>query len=185
MQSKVANLVSTMNRGGSLGLALEEFDFAYGRYPDASTAAAVKAATCTPLTLGDGSSNQLFRQLIATGLKSEKPFRAWIPGSHEPDDRFDDDAHALAKGECGFAYIAGLSSSSSPGAPLLVCPLIPGTTRFDCEPFNGKAIVVRVDNSISSFRIGKEGRVMIDGMDLFDPRQPYWQGKAPDIKWPE
>ena len=114
----------------SLGLALYEFDREYARFPDASTAPLVKASSGTPLTLGHSSSNQLFRQLIATGLKSEKSFYARIDGSKRPDDLFHDDAHALAPGECGFAYIAGLDGSMAPETPVIVSPLIPGTTAL-------------------------------------------------------
>ncbi len=24
-----------------------------------------------------------------------------------------------------------------------------------------------------------------NGLDLLDPRQPFWYGKAPDVKWPK
>lgn len=169
----------------SIGLTLYEFDAEYGNFPDATTAADVKAATTTPLTLGTASSNQIFRQLIAYGLKSEKPFYAKIAGSRKPDDIFLDDAHALTAGECGFAYIAGLSALSDPSAPVMVAPLIPGTTFFDPKPFGGKAVVLRIDNSATAEPIDPSGRVMIRGKDIFDPSQPYWKGTPPDIKWQE
>ncbi|MDB6079545.1 MAG: hypothetical protein JWO82_3292 [Akkermansiaceae bacterium] len=168
-----------------IGLALQDFDAEYNQFPDASTAAAVKAASHTPLTLGGGSSNQIFRQLLANGLKSELPFYAKIAGSKRPDNRFDDDAHALAKGECGFAYIAGLSSSNDPSTPVLVTPLIPGTTTFDPKPFGGQAIILRLDNSANGYPIDPSGHVTVNGMDLFDSRQPFWHGKAPDLRLPE
>ncbi|MDB6080042.1 MAG: hypothetical protein JWO82_3789, partial [Akkermansiaceae bacterium] len=115
--------------------ALEKFDSTYGSYPDASTASRIKAASGTPLTLGEGSSNQFFRQLLATVLRSETPFHAKIPGAIKPDNRFADDAHALSHGECAFSYAAGLSSQSLPSLPLLMTPMIPGTNRFDPKPF--------------------------------------------------
>ena len=37
---------------------------------------------------------------------------------------------------------------------------------------------------VQSFPIGKDGKVMIDGLDLFDPAQPFWDGKVPPILWP-
>lgn len=184
-QRKAADRTSALNNIRSVGCALYEFDSEYGRFPDASTAPLVKATTKTPLTLGHSSSNQLFRQLIAIGLKSEKPFYAAIAGFKKPDDRFLDDAHALAPGECGYAYIAGLDGSMAPETPVIVSPLIPGTTRFDPKPFGGKAVILRLDNSARSETIDSSGRVMSGGMDIFDPRQPCWGGKAPDIKWQE
>jgi hypothetical protein len=75
----------------------------------------------------------------------------------------------LAKGECAFAYIAGLTSTHSPKAPIVVFTLVPGKRIFDkkyCDKHYG-------------------GRVWIDGKDIFDPGQPFWGGTAPDVKWPE
>ena len=121
-QRKAADRTKALGNIRQQGLPLFEFDAAFGRFPDASTASLVKAATGTPLTLGHSSSNQLFRQLIATGLKSEKPFYAAIAGSKKPDDLFHDDANALAPGECGYAYIAGLDGSMDPNTPVIVSP---------------------------------------------------------------
>ena len=63
-----------LNNIRQVGMSLFEFDSEYGRFPDASTIAQVKEQTHTELDLGDGSSNQIFRQLLALVLKSEKPF---------------------------------------------------------------------------------------------------------------
>jgi hypothetical protein len=175
-----------LNNIRQVGLALFEFDSEYGKFPDTSTVAAVKENTKTELDLGSSSSNQLFLQLLAVGLKSEKPFWCKTTWSKKkPDDIFVP-GKALAPGEVGFAYIAGLKSSDDPEAPLVVAPLIPGTTRFDPEPYQGKAIVLRLDNSASAMNIRSDnGEVWVNGMNLFDPRQPFWKGKAPDIKWAE
>ncbi len=45
--------------------------------------------------------------------------------------------------------------------------------------------MLRVDNYVPSLPIDSSGRVMLNGMDLFDPRQPLWGGRAPDLKWQE
>lgn len=168
-----------------MGLSLFEFDAEFGRFPDESTASMVKEKTRTPLDLSGTSSNALFRQLLAYGLKSERPFYARIQRSRKPDDRFDDDAHALAPGECGFAYVAGLSGKNSPNTPLVLAPLVPGTTRFDPVPFGGYAVALFLDNSARPLPIDSNGSVLIGGKDLFDPSQPFWGGKAPNIKWQE
>ncbi len=181
----IAVTSEAMGNAVSVSYSLMEFESEYGIFPDATTAPLVKSTTATPLTLGSSSSNQLFRQLLATSLKSEKPFYAAIKGSRRPDDLFHDDAHALEPGECGFAYIAGLHSGMHPDTPVLVSPLIPGTTRFDPKPFRGKAIVLRLGISPGVEPIDSSGRIMIGGKDLFDPSQPWWRGKMPDIKWQE
>lgn len=170
-----------------IGLCLFEFDTEYGTFPDATTITAVQAHSSTPLTLGSTSSNAFFRQILADGIsKSERIFWARTTATpKKPDDIFTSDATVLAPGECAFSYIAGLSSSGDPDTPVVVCPLIPGTTRFDPKPFDGKAIILRLDSSARAETIDKSGRVIVNGMDLFDPRQPFWHGKVPDIKWPE
>ena len=170
----------------SVGCSLMEFDSEYGSFPNAATAAEVKSNTGTALTLGDRSSNQLFRQLIAVGLKSEKPFWAKTGISpKKPDDIYGTDATALVAGEVGFAYISGLSTATHPECPLAMTPLLPGRRTFDTKPFAGKAIVLFTDNSTVVLDIDKHGRAILNGMDLFDVRQPFWGGEAPDIKWAE
>jgi hypothetical protein len=176
-----------LNNARQIGLALFEFDSEYGRFPDASTIASVRENTGTQLDLGSTSSNQLFRQLIAVGLKSEKPFH--FPDSaaspRKPDDIYTP-GRALEPGECGFGYATGSSVSSHPGRPIVFGPLIPGTRRFDLEAYKGKAIILRLDNSAIALEIDpKTGQVMQNGMDIFDPRQSWWGGETPDIKLPE
>ena len=174
-----------------IGLALFEFVTKYGKYPDASTISEVSKDAATDsnlskLSLGTKSSNDYFRQLLAGGFtQSERMFYAKIPGAKKPDDNING-AQALKKGECGFAYLAGLSSEGNPSRPLVVTPLIPGTDRFDPKRFDGKAVILRVDNSVTSMHIDKSGHVMLNGRNLLDPMNPVW-GKADKfvIVWPE
>jgi hypothetical protein len=163
---------------------LRDFERDYGRFPDASTISAVRAATSTTLALGDRTSNELFRQLIATGVTSEQIFWSKTPGSHRPpDDILGKDA--LAKGECSFTYITGRSTKDDPRMPIAMNPMIPGTWRFDPKPFRRRATVLRIDGSATSSDLEENGHIMSKDKDLFDPSQPFWGGKAPDIKWPE
>jgi len=179
-----ADRTEAMNNIKQVNLALIDFHNDYGSFPDASTIPAVKTATGTTLSLGSSSSNELFRQLIAVGNKSEKIFWAKTAGTPRKGNDILG-ADALKKGECAFTYIAGLSSYSDPSAPVAMVPVIPGTWKFDPKPFHGKAVILRIDGSAKPETIDKNGDVMIGGMSIFDPRQPYWHGKAPDIKWPE
>jgi type II secretory pathway pseudopilin PulG len=181
----VADLTEASSHLRSLSLNLYAFDEEYGSFPDASTAVDVKESTGTPLTLGDSSSNQLFRQLLATLGRDEIIF--WARTSRDgkkPDNIIDSDATALAPGECSFSYVAGRSSADT-GAPVVMAPLIPGTTRFDPKPFGGKALVLFIGTSSTPLPIEPDGRVLVNGRDLFDPAQPYWRGTPPDLKWPE
>jgi hypothetical protein len=185
---RASERTEALNNIRQVGMALFEFDADYGRFPDASTIAEVKRRTSTPLTLTAASSNQLFRQLLVTGVKTEWPFYARIPGSRKPDDVFHSDVRALGKGECGFSYVAGLSSSSDPATPVVMTPMNRGTKTFDLKAkFGERAIVLRPDNSASAHvvRTTTSQAIATNGRDIFDPAQPYWHGKAPDLKWHE
>lgn len=182
----VAPLTEALNNIRQIGLGLLEFSDEYGKYPDASTIPLLKKKTNSDLDLGDQSSNQLFRQLIANGLKFEKPF--WVSSALSPKRKPDDittPGKALAPGECAFGYIMGLSPEGDPATPIVLTPFVPGTDRFDPKPFNGKAIVLRIDQSATAMQIDDEGRVMVDGKSILDPAQPWWMGKKPDLKLPE
>ncbi len=182
---KVANLSEASSNLRCLSCMLYSFDEEYGSFPDSSTAIDVKDCTGTPLTLGDSSSNQLFRQLIATVGRAESIFWAKTSrDSKKPDNNIDSTATALAPGECAFSYVSGRSSFGV-GTPVVMTPLIPGTTRFDPKPFGRKAVVFFVGDDVRILPIEPDGRVLVNGRDLFDPAQPYWHGKPPDLKWPE
>lgn len=169
-----------------IGLALLEFDNDYGTYPSDTTAALVtKNDPAHGYDLSGTSSNALFRQLFAAKLtQTEQMFYARIPGIRKPDEDISP-GRLLQKGEVGFACIAGLSSAGNPARLIAFAPIIPGTTKFDPKPFEGRAFFLRVDNSVSSLPIGKDGHVRTRGIDILSPENPIWKGKAPDIRYPE
>jgi hypothetical protein len=167
-----------------IGLFLFAFDDEYGRFPDGTTIPTVQAATGTTLALGNRSSNDLFRQLLATVTKNEMMFWADLSGTGRyPNGVLGSDA--LVPGECSFTYIAGLDSNGAGETPVVMAPVIRGTWKFDPKPFDGHAVVLFLDSSVTALPIDKNGDVILNGMNLFDPRQPFWRGKAPDIKYPE
>lgn len=174
-----------VNNARQIGLALFEFETEYGRFPDATTVAAVQKETGTLLPLGTKTSNDYFRQLIGSWIaQSERMFYAKIPGSRKPDNLMDS-AHALGKGEVGFSYLSGLLLEGNPSRPIVVTPLIPGTDRFDPKPFDGRAILLKVDNSATSIPIQKDEQVLVNGRNILDPGHPLWDGHPPVIAWPE
>jgi type II secretory pathway pseudopilin PulG len=187
---KKADQVEAVSNARQIGIALIEFDQTYGRYPDDSTAKLVQATKPTSLKLGSSTSNDYFRQLLAAEItNAEFMFYAKTQFSKKPDGIVSG-SDALKKGEVAFAYIAGFSSATAhPQTPLVVTPLVPGKRIFDikwCKKyFHGKAVILFADSSVRSYPVDPSGRVWIDGKDLFDPSQPFWGGKVPDVKWPE
>ena len=77
-----------------------------------------------------------------------------------------------------------LESESVAGSPN-IAPVIPGSNRFDPEPFKGKAVVLRIDGSAISYPITKDGKIDMGGGIYFDPAKPMWNGKPLTIAWPE
>ncbi len=183
---KKGDLITATSNAKQIGLALSEFDARYGKFPDASTSSRVKADTRSTWTLSDATSNDLFQQLFVAGIcESEEIFYAKTPWSQKADNIRSPEATMLAAKECAFAYIVGLSSKDDPETPVCVTPLIPGKLTFDREPFDSRAVILRADQRAIMVTINKSGHVILNGMDLFDPRQPFWHGKAPVVKWPK
>lgn len=173
------------NNARQLGMALFDFEDEYGRFPDDTTIADVKRKTGSSWMFGTSTSNEFLKQLIAAGItQSEGMFYVRYPGAKRPDNLIDTEARTLAPGECGFSYILGGSIKSDPARPLAVTRLIPGTHLFDRQCLQGKAVVLLAGCSVQSYPITRDGRVMIDGKDLFDPSQPFWRGIPPVVKWP-
>jgi len=183
---KAPGRTETINNIKQLNLALIDFEADYGRFPDASTIADVQSKTHTSLALGTSYSNDYFRQLIANGVTYEKIFWAPIPATpRKPNNVLGPDA--LKKGECSFAYVAGLSSSDDPGTPLAMTPMLPGTEQFDPDVFGDKAVILRIDGSAKPETIRTDNRKVSvqGGRTLFEPGMWYWNGKKPDLKWAE
>ncbi len=182
---KKSDQVEAISNSRQIGLALFEFETEYGKFPDPTTIAAVKTKTGTLLPLGATTSNDFFRQLIGSEIaQSESMFYAKTRTTRKPDGLMAG-SHALEKGECGFTYILGATKRSNPSRPIVVTPMIFGTDRFDPKPFKGKAVVLKMDNSVTSLSIDKAGHVIVNGKNLMDPHHPIWEGHAPVIAWPE
>lgn len=183
--SKKTYQTEAVNNARQIGFALFEFETIYRKLPDATTIAPVRSKSGSHLPLGTHSSNDYFRQLMASGIAvSEQMFYAKGQDTRKPDGLMDG-SHALAKGECGFTYFMGAIATDSPARPLIAAPMIPGTDRFDPKPYKGKAVVLKLDNSVTSLPIDKSGHVILNGRNMMDPHHPVWEGKPPAIAWPE
>ena len=174
--------VVAVNNLRQIGIALFEFETEYGEFPSAETAVAVKEATETKADLKAATANDCFFQLIAAEvITSDRPFSLEAPVKGEaPKPK-----PLMRLEKCGFSYLSGMKAAGNPSRPVVVAPLVKGRTTFDPAVLGGKAVVLRVDNSVQTFPIGKDGRVLINGLDIFDADQPFWDGNVPPILWPE
>lgn len=183
MKARQTSSISSL-RG--IGMCLAEFETEYGRFPDKVSAVEIKRKTGSPLTLGDKTSNDVFVQLLASGIAgSEIIFATHTADTRKPDDDWSSDAAALESGETGFAFISGLSSKDNPSIPIVFGPVTPGARAINPEALDHKAVLAKLDNSVAMTSINSAGKIIFNGLDLLDPRQPFWHGKAPDIKWPK
>lgn len=163
-----------------IGMALFEFETEYGSFPDEKTAVSVKESAGAKADLKAKTANDCFYQLIASGiLATDRIF------SLEPPKQGEEKPKAPAQlTKCVFSYLTGLNASGNPSRPVVVAPLVNGEKTFDPAVLGGKAVVLRVDCSVQSFPIDKGGHVMIDGKNIFDPAQPFWNGNVPPVVWP-
>ena len=168
-QRKVADRTWAISGLKHTGTMLIEFEGEFGSFPDDKTALEVKEATGTDFVFTGAYSNDYFRQMLAGGGgKSEKPF--WCKTPHtlrKVDEDFSTSAEALKPGEVGYSYIMasptrGQKTKDEPTRPVLVAPSMqfrPDWT-FDPEPYGGKAVVLRLDNSATAMQIGADNKII-------------------------
>ncbi len=172
-QRKKADQTEAVSNARQCGMALLEFETEYGSFPDATTAAAVAAATETTLISG-ATANDRLRQLVRAGItESESMFYAKTAFTKKADGVMNTDTKALEAGEVGFGMIVkddgtGLTSSGNSNRPLLAAPLaaaMDGT--FDPDFYDSKAVILKLDNSVTSFNIVKTtGNVIMNGQPI-------------------
>ncbi len=155
-QRKAADRTEAISNAKQVGQALLEFDVEFGGFPDNYTAEEVKDSTGTSLNMSGNFSNDYFRQLIAFGIQSEDIFYAKTTYSQKPDKVMTGN-DALEPGEVGFGYImrdttSGLSTAGNPSLPVLAAPLLDAQSnwKFDPDPYGGKAVILRIDNSVDA-----------------------------------
>ncbi len=192
-QRKKADQTEAVNNARQIGLALFEFETEYGSFPDKLTAETVKANTETALIVGD-NANDRFRQLIRSGIaQSESIFYSKTSYTKKPDGVFNTDTTAIANGECGFGLMekadgTGLSNAGNPSRPVVMTPFDVGLAgdKFDYDIYDGKAVVLKLDNSVTSLNIVKgSGMVKVNGKSLTDNGDgTVWDSVKPKINYP-
>lgn len=194
-QRKKADQTEAVNNARQVGLALFEFETEYGTFPDDSTADAVALATDTTKVSGN-TANDRFRQLIRAGIAQSEPmFYSKTSYTKKPDGVFNTDTTALANGEVGFGIMVkadntGLSAAGNPSRPVVMTPFATGLTgeKFDFDIYDGKAVILKLDNSVTSIPIIKtSGLVKISGKGLTETGDTTVWGTdtTPQIAYPK
>jgi prepilin-type N-terminal cleavage/methylation domain-containing protein len=165
-QRKKADQTEAVNNARQIGFALFEFETAYGSFPDATTAPTVTENTGTTLTFGGTTANDYFRQLIAAEVtQSESMFYAKTAFTKKPDNVFNTTADALENGEVGFGYLlntnTAFSTAGNPARPIVAAPLLYPfqSGQFDLDLYDSKAVVLRIDNSVTSIPILRQSKL--------------------------
>lgn len=159
-----------------IGMGLFEFETEFGAFPNQETAAAVTLAGGGTAPLGSATANDCFYQLVAARMVPDLSVFTW--------EESDKGKKSTSLENCGYSYLYGMTANGRPDRPLAVAPLEPGKSTFDREVFGGMCIVLSCDLSVRTVQIEADGTALINGKDIFDPTQPFWEGGVPPIKWP-
>lgn len=194
-QKKAADRTTALSGVRQIGMSLFEFGSDYGSFPDDATALKIPEKQRSGYKLTGDHSNDYFRQLIAVGLKAERPF--WCRTSFSPKKPDDDrtPSKALQAGEVGYSYIMagpgeGQNTSGDPRRPLVVAPSYQAQAdwTFDFGTYDGRAIVLKLDNSATALPIDPAtnfAKADIAGRYLHTTgKDTPWGGMTPVLKAP-
>lgn len=165
-QNKKAAMTEATSNAKQIFYLLVEFDQDLGEFPGDDTAV-------DELSGYTGSnSNDYFAQLIEGGyIKSEEIFYAkgGASSNKKPDNVITTKSDQLKEGECGFAYIKNQSTSDNSGRPIACAPLNSGE-EFKPDPYDGKAVVLRIDGAVKQLLLNKNDKKakIGGGKSLFD-----------------
>ncbi len=166
-QRKKADQTEATSNARQIGLAMFEFETEYGSFPDGQTQTDVTENNPDSNVKPDtASANGYFRQLVTAGItQSEQMFYAKTGLTKKPDGVINGN-DALAAREVGFGYLMdgqnGLSTAGNPSRVIAVTPLKADGT-FNPDPFDKKAVVLRIDNSVASLNMNNKGEALLGG----------------------
>ena len=167
-QRKKADQTEAVSNSKQVGLAMFEFEVEYGSFPDSSTQDIVEEQNPDgDIVANTTDSNGYFRQLFRANItQSEQMFYVKTGDTIKPDGSITN-TDCLDNGETGFAYILngqdGLSTAGNPSRVITATPLLAGGTSFNPDPFDNKAVILRIDNSATSVNINAAGEALISG----------------------
>jgi prepilin-type N-terminal cleavage/methylation domain-containing protein len=194
-QVRKAAKAEAISNSKQIGLAMFEFENDYGSYPDSATLETLNEDFATADVKGEAGadSNGYFKQLMHAGIApSEEMFYAKAAGTKKPDGDITG-VEALAAKEVGFGYIMngneGMSTSGNPSRVIVVTPLADGggDFEFDSGPFDGVAVLLKIDQSASAIKIVADpttgfGPVKVGGEELDQAK--FWGTVTPTVKSP-
>jgi prepilin-type N-terminal cleavage/methylation domain-containing protein len=192
-QARKADAAEAVSNAKQIGLAMFEFQTDYGSYPDTGTITTVTTNNPASVYLADiaapTTANGYFMQLFAAGItQSEAMFYAKSKLAIKSDGNIDT-GEALADGECGFAYILdGTDGQTAAGNPSRIIAAAPmkDATKFDIDPYDKKAVILRIDNSVISVNIDEAtGVAKANGANILDKAtSKFWGGVTPTVVIP-
>jgi hypothetical protein len=189
IHGKGGPFTEAVNNMRMIGLALTQFEADYRSHPnDLTRTEVLQQNPESKIQLGTSSSNDYFHQLFASGIVDTTSLFYGYGISKRKAPEVADAVTPLPPGTCGFAYIITDGESRMPSAPVVVYPLVPGKFIFDkklCKIWGNRAVVLHADSSVRAYPIDAFGRLVIDGLDLFDTAQAHWQGRGFQVKWPD
>ena len=176
-QKKKADMITATSNAKQIFLLMVEFDDDFGGFPSEKSAEDNEDF----VGLSTSTSNGLLAQFIAGGyVQSEEIFYA-KGGSKtggKPDNDISENSKILEEGECGFAYITGLSGSDKAGLPLICAPMPKTKETFDPDPFGGKGVVLSLDGSAKSFRLSKQDKLKVTPKKTLFETEVWTKAKA-------
>ena len=165
--------VESVNNARQIGLALFEFDMEYGSFPDETTATKVRQKTGNQMHLGNSSANNYFQQLLAAEIvSSHHMFYAKTAFSKKPGKLAEHGKWTIEPGTLGFGYLmngkSSLAEEGNPARALACAPLAfdgksVSSQQFEYDRYDGKAVVLRIDNSVTSLPIQKGTQLVFLG----------------------
>lgn len=176
-QRKKADQTEAVSNARQVGLAMFEFETEYGSFPDSTLGVTINTATGeerAPTTIS--TSNDAFKQLIAANIASSEQmfFCKTSYSTVKPDNVYNTDIETLKKGDVGYGYIMGagskaFSAAGNSGRALIAAPLEYTSSfsgKFDKDIYDSKAVILKMDNSVVSITINKNGDPILGSTPL-------------------
>jgi len=164
-QAKKAAATTAVSNAKQIFYLLVEFDGDFNQFPgkDITDVDLAKYASGT-------NSNEIFKMFFEGGYTTSEEIFFAKGGADKKGtpDNVITEAKLLVAGECGFAYISNMSTSDNSGRPVLMAPMPKTKQTFDPDPYDGKAIVLRIDGAVKQLLLSKDDLAKDGEGTLFD-----------------